>query len=639
MATKPTYDELFQRVEEFKREFARHEEDEEALLDSRSKLVRLLDIVPYPLLVTDRNSITLYLNTGFTDTFGWTREELIGKKIYFTPPELREQTLEKIELLIQEGKSDLQDAKRMTKDGRILDVAIRSAFYEGHGKDPGHIVSILRDITQEKKTARIKDAMLRISRALPKYPSLLERLDYISKEVKDIIGTEGAVILLMDFERDDFYTLSSAYDDQDTYLRLREIRFSKDEVAATRVMETGKPVVFYDPSEQPALHKERDRKLGYTTRNLLEVPLRGENRIFGVLGAMNKKEGRFEEADVETLVMIAGTVSLSIANARVTDKLKATYDEVTSLNKAKDKAIHHLSHELRTPVAVLKGSLKLLQGRLQGLPEEQWKTNLERIDRNLNRISDIEYQVNDIMRDKETKSYDMLSTILDQCGDELETLIAEEVGEGPVIGRVRDKIEEIFGPKEVISEKIRLHEFVRRRLDGLRPSFAHRVLDIRSELEAGPPILIPGDVLQKVFDGLLKNAVENTPDEGRIDIGVKKNGTGMELNIRDYGVGISEEPQKRIFEGFFDTREIMVYSSGRPFDFDAGGRGADLLRMKIFSERYNFKLDMDSSRCPSLCDESDRCPGRIGVCPDCKERQDCYDSGGTTFTVSFPQAE
>ena len=639
MTAKPTYDELFQRVEELEREFAQHEEEEEALLDSRTKLARLLDVVPYPLLVTDRNSITLYLNTGFTDTFGWTREELIGKKIYFTPPELREQARKKIQLLIQEGKSDLQDAKRMTKDGRILDVAIRSAFYEGHGKEPGHIVSILRDVTQERKTARIKDAMLRISRALPKYNSLRERLDYINKEVKDIIGTEGAVVLLMDFERDDFYTLSSAYDDHDTSLRRREIRFAKDEVAATRVVETGKPVVIYDSSEQPALHKKRDEKLGYTTRNLLEVPLRGENRIFGVLGAMNKKEGRFEEADVETLVMIASTVSLSIANARMVDKLKAAYDEVTSLNKAKDKAIHHLSHELRTPVAVLKGSLKLLKNRLQGLPEEQWKSNLERIDRNLNRISDIEDQVNDIMRDKETKSYEMLSTILDQCGDELETLIAEEVGEGPVIGRVREKIEEIFGIKEVVSEEIRLHEFVRQRLDELRPSFAHRVLDIRSDLEAGPPILIPKDVLQKVFDGLLKNAVENTPDEGRIDITVEQNGKGMDLIIRDYGVGISEEPQKRIFEGFFDTREVMAYSSGRPFDFDAGGRGADLLRMKIFSERYNFELHMDSSRCPSLCDESQRCSGRISLCPDCEESQDCYDSGGTTFTVSFLQAE
>jgi PAS domain S-box-containing protein len=638
MTTKPTYDELLQRVEDLKREFARHEEEEEALLDSRSKLIRLLDIVPYPLLVTDRNSITLYLNTGFTDTFGWTREELVGEKIRFTPPELRKMTKEKIELLIQEGKSDLQDAKRMTKDGRVLDVAIRSAFYEGQGKEPGHIVSILRDITQEKKTARIKDAMLRISMALPKYPSLKERLDYINAEVKSLIGSEGAVTLLMDFEKDDFFTLSSAYDDQDTLLRTREIRFSKDEVAATRVVETGKPVVIHKPSEQPALYKKRDEKLGHTTRNLLEVPLRGQSRIFGVVGAINKKEGRFEEADVETLMMIAGTVALSIENARVSEKLRNAYDEVTSLNKAKDKAIHHLSHELRTPVAILKGSLKLLRGQLQGLPEGQWKTNLERIDRSLNRIMEIESEVDDIMRDREAKSYDMLSTILDQCGDELETLIAEEVGEGPVIGRVREKIEEIFGPKEAVSKKIRLHEFVRQRLDELRPSFAHRVLDIHTDLEAVPPILIPNDVLQKVFDGLLKNAVENTPDGGRIDVGVQKMGADMVMTVRDYGVGINEEPQKRIFEGFFDTREIMAYSSGRPFDFGAGGRGADLLRMKIFSERYNFRLDMDSSRCPYISDGSDRCPGRISACPECKERRDCYDSGGTTFTVTFPQA-
>jgi PAS domain S-box-containing protein len=639
MMTRPTYNELLKRIEELKREFSRHEEDEEALLNSRSRMGRLLDIVPYPLLVTDRNSITLYLNTGFTETFGWTRDELIGKKIYFTPPELRKKTKKKIELLIQEGKSDLQDTKRMTKDGRILDVAIRSAYYEGHGKEPDTIVSILRDITQEKKTARIKEAMLRISMALPKYPSLKERLDYINAEVKSLIGSEGAMTLLMDFEKDDFFTLSSAYDDQDTLLRTREIRFSKDEVAATRVVETGKPVVIHKPSEQPALYKKRDEKLGHTTRNLLEVPLRGQNRIFGVVGAMNKKEGRFEKADMETLMMIAGTVALSIENARVSEKLRNAYDEVTSLNKAKDKAIHHLSHELRTPVAILKGSLKLLRDHLQGLPKGQWKTNLERIDRSLNRIMEIESEVDDIMRDKETKSYDMLLTILDQCGDELETLIAEEVGEGPVIGRVREKIEEIFGPKEAVSEKIRLHEFVRQRLDELRPSFAHRVLDIHTDLEAGPPILIPRDVLQKVFDGLLKNAVENTPDEGRIDIGVKKNGTSVELIIRDFGVGISEEPQKRIFEGFFDTREIMAYSSGRPFDFEAGGRGADLLRMKIFSERYNFRLDMDSSRCPYISDGSDRCPGRISECPDCKERQNCYDSGGTTFTVTFPQAE
>ena len=51
----------------------------------------------------------------------------------------------------------------------------------------------------------------------------------------------------------------------------------------------------------------------------------------------------------------------------------------------------------------------------------------------------------------------------------------------------------------------------------------------------------------------------------------------MGLVVHDYGVGITAENQKHIFEGFFVTRDTMAYSSQRPFDFNAGGKGADLL--------------------------------------------------------------
>ena len=40
MMTRPTYNELLKRIEELKREFSRHEEDEEALLNSRSRMGR-----------------------------------------------------------------------------------------------------------------------------------------------------------------------------------------------------------------------------------------------------------------------------------------------------------------------------------------------------------------------------------------------------------------------------------------------------------------------------------------------------------------------------------------------------------------------------------------------------------------------
>ena len=94
--------------------------------------------------------------------------------------------------------------------------------------------------------------------------------------------------------------------------------------------------------------------------------------------------------------------------------------------------------------------------------------------------------------------------------------------------------------------------------------------------------------------------------------------------------------QARIFEGFFTTQDTMAYSSKRPFDFNAGGKGADLLRAKIFAERHGFTIEMVSSRCRFIPAEQDVCPGRISRCRHCSRRQDCLDSGGTTFSLYFP---
>jgi light-regulated signal transduction histidine kinase (bacteriophytochrome) len=228
--------------------------------------------------------------------------------------------------------------------------------------------------------------------------------------------------------------------------------------------------------------------------------------------------------------------------------------------------------------------------------------------------------------------------ILDQYTDELESLIAEEVGEIPIIERVRKRIEEIFGPKEIVPEEVFLDEYVKERLKCVELLFSHRQVEIISKLAPTLPTYVPLDPLQKVIDGLIKNAIENTPDEGKIEVVVQKKGKGSELEVRDYGVGIIEEAQRRIFEGFFTTQDAMAYSSKRPYDFNAGGKGADLLRMKIFSERYNFKIDMTSSRCRFIPKESDVCPGRISICTFCTNKEDCYHSGGTTFSLYFPPA-
>ena len=110
--------------------------------------------------------------------------------------------------------------------------------------------------------------------------------------------------------------------------KAREIRFSMDQLVAGRVIQTGEPMIVNDLLSDRELHQMRDKKLGYETRNLALVPLKSIDRIIGTLCAVNKKTGDFDQSDVELLNMIAGTVVLSIENARVTEELKKAYREV-----------------------------------------------------------------------------------------------------------------------------------------------------------------------------------------------------------------------------------------------------------------------------------------------------------------------
>jgi len=611
---------------------------EEALRNSERRFRTLLDFVPYPIGVFTMEGFPIYLNPGFTKVLGWTLDDLEGRKIPFVPEEAKRETVENLKRLYRDKILVRHESRRLTKEGRVLDVAIRAAVFSESGEEPSGVIAIFRDITQEKRIARINEAMLHISLALPRYPNLEDLLDYVNGEVKRLLNTEGCVTILLDEEKKEFFILGAAYDKSDMERKAKEARFPMDQLLAGRVLKTGEPMMVSDTSADRHIHEQRDRKLGFKTRNLALVPLGAREQARGVLCAINKKEGDFVQADIELLEMIAGTVALSIENARVSAELKKAYTEVTSLNRAKDKVINHLSHELRTPISILSGALAVLRRKMETLPEATWKPFVDMAQRNLDRMEAIQIQVEDIMEDRQYKPYGMLSLLLDQCSDELAVLLAQETGNGKGVERLRKKIDDLFGPKESTPVNLQLDRVLKDRLDALRPSFSHRQVEIFTQIDSAPPIFIPQEVLQKVIDGLIKNAVENTPDEGRIEIAVQPKGEGALLLVHDYGVGIPEEAQKRIFEGFFHTQDTMAYSSKRPFDFNAGGKGADLLRMKIFSERYHFQIDMASARCKHLLKDTDVCPGRISQCPFCSGAESCHQSGGTVFSLYFPPA-
>lgn len=609
---------------------------QEALRKSERRYRTLLDFVPYPIVVFTLDGRVSYLNPAFTEIFGWQLDELEGKNIPYVPLGLEEETSENIRRLFEEKMILRHETKRLTKNGRVLDVVMRAAVYSESEDEPSGEIVILRDISQEKRMARNNDAILRISMALPEYPDLEDLLDYVSEEVQHLLGTEGALVILLDEENHEFYFEGAAHDDLAAERRVKRLRFPADKGIAGKVVRTGKPEIVTNPSEHKDYYALVDEEAGFITRNLLDVPLKSKDRTIGVLCAINKKSGPFDQTDVELLSMISGTVALSIENARFSKEIKEAYREVTSLNRAKDRVINHLSHELKTPLAVLSASLNILSKKLSPVPRETWTPTIERAERNLDRILEMQYEVEDIMLEKRFESHRMLNWLLEECADELESLVAEQVGEGKGVEIIRKRIDELFGPKEEKGEEILLHRFVPEVLQEIRPLFSHRVLSLAEDFDEVPAIHIPKIPLKKVVVGIIKNAVENTPDEGRIEISTKKRGNSAELVVRDYGVGITEENQRRIFEGFFTTQETMDYSSKRPYDFNAGGKGADLLRMKIFSERYGFKIQMMSNRCKYIPLDSDQCPGRIDWCDFCKNPDDCLSSGGTTFRVLFP---
>lgn len=257
-----------------------------------------------------------------------------------------------------------------------------------------------------------------------------------------------------------------------------------------------------------------------------------------------------------------------------------------ALEKVRKKAVNHMAHELATPVSVIQATVNSLK-QAQNL-NEKTKKYLDRIDRNLERLINIEAIV-----------------------------------------------EQILYPPHFLPVKFDLHDVLSNILTKIQHDCAHRKIEFRIPLVDFVIDRTDPQTFEIIIVTLVKNAIENTPDGGYVEIRLTFDNSFPILAVADRGVGISLEDQNFIFEGFHHTQETDEYSTRKPYDFNAGGKGLELLRLKSISENHGFDLSFDSSRCIHIPKATDHCPGDIEKCQYVKSREECFLTGGSTFYVKF----
>ncbi len=94
-----------------------------------------------------------YLNPTFSRMFGWTLDELQGRRIPFIPESERETSMQLITDLIDKGTPyHAFRTKRLTKTGQLKDISLSASRYANHRGQPAGMLVILRDISEQART-------------------------------------------------------------------------------------------------------------------------------------------------------------------------------------------------------------------------------------------------------------------------------------------------------------------------------------------------------------------------------------------------------------------------------------------------------------------------------------------------------
>ncbi|HKF44415.1 MAG TPA: sigma 54-interacting transcriptional regulator [Thermoanaerobaculia bacterium] len=244
-------------------------------------------------------------------------------------------------------------------------------------------------------------------------------------------------------------------------------------------------------------------------KNAAVLPIRfreDSNAVgFAVLGI---HPGRpFDETYRQFLHRIAEQIAIGLASARAYEQERQRADALAEIDRAKTAFFSNVSHEFRTPLALMLGPLE------EVLPDARERLSPER------------HEQLATVRRNALRLLKLVNTLLDFS--RIEAGRAQAVYEPTDLARVTAEIASVF-----------------------RSAMENGGL--RFSVECEPivePVYVDRDMWEKVISNLLSNAFKFT-FEGGVTITLKSENGMVELQVRDTGVGIPEDQQERVFDRF-----------------------------------------------------------------------------------------
>ena len=374
--------------------------------------------------------------------------------------------------------------------------------------------------------SRELSALLTVSRALATAADLQSLCTTTVEALVNVFEPADAGILSLWGEREQALAVQAAigYDPA----ILRRSRFRKSEGISGKVFADSEPRLFPTPQAVAAaredihpenmVHMEKAAGGVVHPRSALGVPLMLGDETSGVLLLEQWQPGpAFTEADIPLLQALASLVALAADRMRLLAEVERTR-AVAKDDHLKSELLSALAHEMRTPLASIKGySTALLMEEIQWEPAKQAEF-LRIIDEETDKLEGI-------------------------IGDLLESSMIEA-------GRLEIKPEPLLLPRLArgIVDDVLHYTDKHRFVVSFPPHFPIVDADPRR--------------IHQVLRNLLENAVKYSPHGGLVVVRGEVGQGEVIISVADQGVGIAPENLNRLFERFFRARELEEHVAG-----------------------------------------------------------------------------